>query len=561
MILVGAREMARFFRGSWILLFAASVAMPAVAQDFSTFVSMDDGAELATDVYLPLFGDPWPVILVRTPYGKDDLGFAAEAVAIFGYAVVLQDTRGRFDSGGVDTVFRDDRRDGHVTIDWVENQDWCNGRIGMFGGSAFAITQYLPAPGAGPALRSIMPVVATPDLYRHAFLQGGVVREALAFNWLDGQGSLYMYDLVRQHRFRDGWWNPVEVLAFSSEVTAAGLHIGGWYDIFGQGTLDAFTAIQNRGGVGARGRQYLIMGPWSHSSLGGSEVGEVRYPDNAELDPFDLVLPWFDHTLKDRQSEVDDWPAVRVYLMGAVDEQGAPGNEWVDLGEWPPPGRHRFFFLSPSGELSVGPPEAGEVEVEMDPSAPVPTLGGNNLHPGLLVDGREMGDGPYDQRSIEDRPDVVTFTSPILDDPLTAMGRVRCEFWVRADTTDLDLAVRLTDVYPDGRSMLVADGIQRARMRCGDRRECLLTPGQPTAITIDLWSTAYVFNSGHRIRVSISGSNSPRFEVNPNHGGDLNGDGPPVVARPLLLVGAPYMSRLELPVPTPRRVRGLMPIR
>jgi predicted acyl esterase len=553
--------MAQSFRWSGVLLVAALVAMPVAAQDISTFVTMDDGVGLATEVYLPLFGDRWPVILVRTPYGKDDLRIAAEAVAILGYAVVLQDTRGRFDSGGVDTVFRDDRRDGHLTIDWAENQEWCDGRIGMFGGSAFAITQYLPAPGAGTALRSIMPVVATPDMYRHAFLQGGAIREALAFNWLDGQGSLYMYDEVRRHRFRDGWWNPVEVLAFSSTVTAAGLHIGGWYDIFGQGTIDAFTAFQKHGGVGARGRQYLIMGPWTHSSLGGSEVGEVRYPDNAELDPFDLVLPWFDHTLKDRHSEVDDWPAVRVYLMGAVDEPGAPGNEWVELDEWPPSGRCRSLYLSPAGELTLGSPQAGEVEVEMDPSEAVPTLGGSNLHPGLVVDGREMGDGPYDQRSIEDRADVVTFTSPTLDDALTAMGRVRCVLWVRPDTTDLDLAVRLTDVYPDGRSMLVADGIQRARMRCGDRRECLLTPGQPTPITVDLWSTAYVFNNGHRIRVSVSGSNSPRFEVNPNHGGDLNGDDPPVVARPRLLVGAPYMSRLELPVPTPRRVRGTQTIR
>ena len=126
-----------------------------------------------------------------------------------------------------------------------------------------------------------------------------------------------------------------------------------------------------------------------------------------------------------------------------------------------------------------------------------------------------------------------------------------------ANPRDLDLAVRLSDVYPDGRSMLVLDGIQRARMRCGDDRECMLIPGVPTEITVDLWSTAIVFNAGHRIRISVSGSNAPRFEVNPNHGGDLNGEESAILALPELLFGPDHPSRLELPVPvSPRRIGG-----
>ncbi len=159
-----------------------------------------------------------------------------------------------------------------------------------------------------------------------------------------------------------------------------------------------------------------------------------------------------------------------------------------------------------------------------------------------------MGEGPHDQRAIEARDDVITFTTEVLDRPLPVMGRLRCTLWVRPDTPDLDLAVRLTDVYPDGRSMLVADGIQRARMRCGDDVECLATPGEPIELTVDLWSTALVFNAGHRIRISVSGTNAPRFEVNPNHGGDLNGDDPPVIAAPELLMGAEHPSRVVLPV-------------
>jgi putative CocE/NonD family hydrolase len=192
-----------------------------------------------------------------------------------------------------------------------------------------------------------------------------------------------------------------------------------------------------------------------------------------------------------------------------------------------------------------------------DPSDPVPTLGGANLHPSLIVDGREMGDGPQDQRSIEARSDVLTFTTETLVQPVTVMGPVRAKVWLVPDTPDLDLAVRLTDVYPDGRSMLVLDGIQRARMRCGDEAECMLIPGEPVELTVELWSTALVFNAGHRIRISVSGSNSPRFEVNPNDGLDLNLETPGQVAQPRLLFGVDHPSRLELPVlPLVRRVGG-----
>lgn len=236
--------------------------------------------------------------------------------------------------------------------------------------------------------------------------------------------------------------------------------------------------------------------------------------------------------------------------MGAAGERDAPGNEWIDLETWPPQVRTTRLYLSAAAGLATTLPTPGDVTLLSDPSDPVLTIGGANLHPGLIVNGREMGDGPQDQRPIEERPDVLTFTTEPLEQPVTVMGPVRATFWLVPDTPDLDLAVRLTDVYPDGRSMLVLDGIQRARMRCGDDAECLLTPGVPVELTVDLWSTAQVFNAGHRIRISVSGSNWPRFEVNPNDGLDLNLDSPGQVARPRLLLGADYPSRLELPVPS-----------
>jgi len=544
------------------LCIAFSVAMilatsvPASSQ-MSVTVFADDGTPLATDVYLPLGSGAHPVILIRTPYGKDGFQEVCIVLALLRYACVAQDTRGRGDSGGVDTVFRDDADDGRTTIRWVSEQPWCDGNIGMFGGSAFGITQYLPAPGADPALRSIAPVVATPDLYHHAFLQGGAIREVLATNWLDGQGSGDFFDEVLYHRLKDAWWDPLEVLENVGSVHAAGLHVGGWYDIFGQGTLDGFMALQDRGGSGAAGRQRLIMGPWTHGGLFTNSAGALFYPLNAFRDPITLLVPWYDATLRDDPSEIDGWPVATIYLMGAVGERDAPGNRWLDLDRWPPPAFSRKFYLSAGGGLGMQPPRSGEAILVSDPSDPVPTLGGANLHPNVQVGGRAMGDGPQDQRPIEDRPDVLTFTTTALAQPVTVVGPVRAKLWVVPDTLDLDLAVRLTDVYPDGRSMLVLDGVQRARMRCGNDTECLLTPGVPVQITVELWSTALVFNAGHRIRVAVSGSNWPRFEINPNNGADLNIKSMPVVARPRLLFGSERPSRIELPVlPVTRNATG-----
>jgi hypothetical protein len=517
----------RLLRVALGALGGAAVSLSVAAQDMTVMVPADDGTLLATDIYLPDIGSSWPVWLTRTPYGKDDHRDQGELVAVLGAAYVVQDTRGRFASGGTDTVFRDDGPDGRATLAWVAEQPWCNGRIATWGGSATGITQYLMAPGAGPELVSQMSVVATPDLYAHAFVQGGAIREALVWNWLADQGSLFFYDEVRRHRLRDAWWDVTDVLAAAPQVNVPGLHLGGWYDIFCQGTLDAFVAFQEQGGEAARNRQYLVMGPWTHD-VGEVRAGEILYPAAAELDPDGLYEAWLARWLFDTDLQIDSMPAVQVFLMGAAGEAGAPGNQWLGLDHWPPASETAVLYLTPAGGLATPPPAAGSVELTIDPADPVPTLGGANLFPDLLVGGRRMGAGPHDQQAIETRADVLSFSTEVLSQPVTVAGRVSCTIWVEPDTPDLD---------------------RRARSRCGDATECLLTPGVPTALSVDLWSTAIVFNAGHRIRIDVSGTNSPRFEVNPNHGGDLNDTSlGTVVARPQLRFGPDYPSRLELPV-------------
>lgn len=525
----------------------------ASAQTITTSVPAPDGTSLATDVYLPAAGSSWPVVLIRTPYGKDSKQLECLLFTQAGYACVAQDTRGRFASGGTDTVFRDDGPDGRAAVDWVADQPWCNGSIGTYGGSAEGITQYALAAGANPALKCMLPALATPSTRDHAYLQGGALRAALVETWLADQGSLFFLDELKEHRLLDDWWQPLDFLAQPAAVTAEVLHVGGWYDVFQQGAIDAFRSYQMHGGSGARGRQHLVVGPWTH----GGAAGELDYGVDPEELLTALVVPWFEHCLEGSLNEVDDWPAVSVYLMGAVAEPGAPGNTWVDLAGWPPAARTLPLYLDVAGGLRRSLPATGETALVIDPGDPVPTLGGANLFPWLEVDGREMGAGAYDQRPIEARGDVLVFSTDVLEEPLTVMGRVRARLWVQPDTPDLDLVVRLTDVYPDGRSMLLLDGIQRARMRCAADRECFLTPGEPAEIVVDLWSTAIVFNAGHRIRVDISGTNAPRFEVNPNDGSDLDHPDGRIVARPVLLHGAGAPSRLELPMPVvPRRPAG-----
>jgi len=546
------------FRSSLRLLAAATVATAvaasAAAQTFSASVPAPDGTLLATDVYFPIgagFG-PWPVILQRTPYGKglNTVTYACVLFNLWGYACVGQDERGRGDSGGTYTGYVDEGPDGRATIEWIARQWWCDGNIGTLGASALGMTQYALAPGAPPALKCMVPIVATPDFYHHAVYEGGALRYALVHGWLEDQNALDLFDPLKAHRLWNSWWAGWAVLPEVATVNVPALHIGGWFDIFQQGSLDAFTQFQHHGGPGALGKQKLVIGPWTHYGTFQNTAGEFTYPANSIY--ADDILPvaheWFDLCLKGQASGAERWPAVRVYLMGAVGENGAPGNTWLELPDWPPLANPKLFFLDVSRGLATIVPAAGELGLVANPANPVPTVGGQEL---------SSEAGPYDQSGIESRADVLTFTTPVLDAPMTVVGRVRCTVWIRADTPDLDVAVRLTDVYPDGRSMLVTDGIQRARMRCGDDRECLLTPGTATEIAVDLWSTAIVINASHRIRIDVSGSNAPRFEVNPNDGGDLNTPGGGIVAHPAVLVGPDHPSRLELPVlkdaPTVRR--------
>ncbi len=489
----------------------------AVHENPTTYrLKVRDGTLLATDVYMPNTPPPYPVLLVRTPYNKDVLKPIGEDGVRRGYAMVIQDTRGRFASGGENLPFEGDgwwenRPDGFDTLEWVASQSWCNGKIGTLGGSALGINQILLA-GTGSRLINAQHIaVATPSLY-DALFPGGVLKKALVEDWTRQQKfDPKAIELWTSDSAYNRFWRERDASQRYARMNAPAVHIGGYYDIFAQGTIDAFVGYQTRGGRNARGRQKLLMGPWTHGVLQ-TKVGDVQFP-NADKPPctFHDAWRWFDHCLKGEPNGVDKEPTVVYYVMGAVDEPNAPGNEWRTADHWPPlPTQPTPLYLYADGRAGFTPPTAGATRTyRYDPENPVPTLGGREL---------TIPAGIKDQRPIESRPDVLVFTTAPLEAPLEVIGRIRAVLWVSTNVPDTDFFVRLCDVYPDGRSYNIAEGVIRARYHRSRSRETLLWPGRIYRLEIDLWSTAIIFNKGHRLRVHITSSSAPGYEPNPNTG-------------------------------------------
>jgi predicted acyl esterase len=547
------------------LLLAAILALPAraVADDRPAFhvaehrVAMSDGVKLATDVYLPGDGKgSYPVIVARTPYNKAPRAGLGKMVCERGYAFVYQDLRGRFKSEGKPVIiFGNDgwgtHQDGRETLEWIAKQRWCNGKIGSWGGSALGIVQNMAAPVAPEQLKAQFVNVAFSDYYSQAAYQGGAFRKNLLEHWLESQGLVEgnLAAFVAHPRYDDFWKNLNPELQ-ASKVRAPGVFVGGWYDIFVQGTINSFVTIQHHGGEGARGQCRLVLEPVAHG-----QFKDLVYPYPLRNIPACAdVFQWYGYRLKGENNAAAKEKAVHYYVMGDPTDPKAPGNVWRHADDWPPRSQATPFYFHADGTLSrdkpppVPPPTRGgragwgdAREYTYDPKNPVPTFGGQELYGGM---------GPKDQRSVEKRTDVLVFSTEELREPLEVTGRISARLFVSSDCPDTDFTVKLTDVYPDGRSMLVTDGILRARYRQGFEKEAFLERGQVYELSVDLWSTSIVFNKGHRIRVAVSSSNAPRFEPNPNTGRPFRADQETRIAKNTLHLSARHPSRIVLPVYT-----------
>lgn len=526
------------------LVFVLSFSTAALAEFKEVMVPMRDGVKLATNVFLPDGDGPWPIVITRTPYNKGRAEARAKQEAEYakrGYVRIVQDCRGRFASEGNYRAFIDDMEDGYDTVEWAASQSWSSGKVGMIGGSAMGITANEAAMSGAPHLVCNVVIVAHGSAYHYASYPGGVFLKNMNEEWLRGQGVPPL-DVPRPiHRVYDDSFRALDMQHYFSKMKTPTINIGGWYDIFSQGNIDCFMGLQNEGAEPAKGNQKLVMGPFGHGILG----GKLKYPSNSSRQDSKLAFRWFDHWLKGVDNGVDREPAARYYVMGDTFDSTAPGNEWRTSDSWPPKSEITPYYLRADHKLSTASP-AGEAIASdaadtfvYDPKDPVPTAGGNNLMLPL---------GPMDQRRVSGRNDVLKYETEPLAEAVEIAGKVIAELAVSTDAEDTDYMVKLVDVYPDGYEALVLDQAFRLRFREGFNRMVPAEKNKVYPINVNLWSTALVFNKGHKIAVHVSSSNSPRFEPHSNTWEPLNSYEQSVKANNTVHHSGANASRIMLPV-------------
>jgi len=567
----------RLFHCVFLLVSLLSIRPLAAEEKESPFqfetdvkVPMRDGIRLSANVYRPKEAGRYPVILMRSPYGKMDEKFGeAKRYTAAGYVMVVQDCRGRGQSEGVWDPFRYDVEDGFDTQEWVGKQPWCNGEIGTAGGSYVGWTQWASAANPSKYLKTMVPIVPFDSAFDLAYA-GGAYQLALLVGWGAAVGGanaapdklqqvyrhLPLNDLGNQfdkkvpylndwvaHNTYDEYWKQRGIDYRYEAVTVPVLNIGGWYDIFSKTTveLSAQTHTVSRDRA-ARRNQFVIMGPWGHG-VGARKVGELDFGEDAALKLGDWQFRWFEYWLKGRETGVQDWPAYYLFVMGE--------NRWRGENEWPLKRTQNVsYFLHSAGGANtskgdgslstVAPTEEKPDAYAYDPSQPVPSVGGNNLVGATA--------GPYDQVKVEERQDVLVYSTAPLEQDVEVTGRVKLTLYAASSARDTDFTAKLVDVNPDGKAYNLCDGIQRARYRRGMNQPTLLEPGQPAQFEIDLWVTSNLFKRGHRIRLEISSSNFPRFDRNPNTGKPFGSDAELVVAQQTIRHDREHPSHLILPV-------------
>ncbi|MEA2070545.1 MAG: CocE/NonD family hydrolase [Asgard group archaeon] len=511
-------------------------------------VPMRDGVKLATDVYYPAgfnyASDELPVVLVRTPYNKDNFDFVGSLFNLNDFITVIQDMRGRYASEGTDMVFMNASTDGYDTLCWISYQPWCDGNIATYGPSAMGICQFFMHLTDTPlTLKAQAIQMASPTLHNEVIFQGGALRKSLAVGWLGNIGSTFWLPTLYENENYGAFWKNVTLDSYNRVSTPA-VFQGGWYDIFIQGIIDGFRGYQLESKSNIRGKSYLIVGPWTHVASESAEQGEIVFPENSVRSLYDtFVLDFFKTYLTDEGNKIGDASSILYYCMGAM-EDNATGNLWRETNRWPIESMEiQPFYFRENGQLSQSQsPEVSQSETYYyDPNNPVPTIGGNNL----LIDA-----GPYDQSSIEGRNDVLIFSSEVLTESMEITGPITANLWISSNCSDTDFTCKITDVYPDGRSMLIQDGIVRAKYRNNRTHPELLESGEIVEVEINLASTSYVFNEGHKIRVAISSSNYPRFNANPNNGDRIYSNNETFTAANTLYFESSHPSKINLPINT-----------
>jgi predicted acyl esterase len=498
-----------------------------------------DGVKLAANVFLPAGSGPFPVVLSRTPYLKDALGdlagYSAQKYTDVGLAFVMQDVRGKGHSEGFYEAFIPDLEDGYDTVEWVAKQPWSNGKVGMVGASALGITTNLAAMAAPPHLVAAYVIVAPYDQVLNTF-PGGVLKDEDTLGWLKAQGETQaQLDVVRGSATNSAFWNEHAMTTQRRFIRIPMYNQGAWYDIFNDGNVENFRWLQNYGSKGARGNQKLYMVPAGHGGLGGDK-SDIEYNQPGALVPPSEEMRWWEYWLKGTDNGIMKEPPVTLFMM-ASGRKGHPSaaSHVFKSPNWPPANRPTAYYLTGDMHLSTKAPTASDAKLsyKFDPANSVKTYGGSNLL---------QTAGPLDQRPIGRRQDYLRFESPVLAKNVAIAGHVDMTLWAATDGLDTDFMVKLVDVYPDGYEQIILDNPIRTRYRHGRDPDdvTLMTPGKPEELHIDLWNTAFTFEKGHKIQVTVTSSNSTKFEINPNTGEPF---GTPTSREPRVATNTVYFDR------------------
>ncbi len=519
----------------------------------NVMLPMRDGVHLATDVWLPPQGERFPTLLLRTIYNKQQplvVSWARYFVEA-GYAVVLQDSRGRFNSDGQFDPYTCEPADGYDTQEWIGRQSWCDGNLGMFGLSYSGYTQTISAPLRSRFVKALAPIGSQQDNYGHHRVDG-VAQPAVLFNFInlvgrtthrdavvqldrerllrrlplisaldDIVGDMPLFRRAIEHETYDDYWAGHSLRERYREVETPAYFMTGWYDALAHETFKLYAGWRTQArSESARRQTRLLVGPWAHvqgpwwiKDLGEQgEFGDVTLGPDANIDLLGEHLRWYDRRLRNVDNGIDEEAPIRLFVMGA--------NRWRSEHEWPlARTRYTDFYLHSGGSANTLDGDgrlqrepSGETPPDRfvyDPADPVPTVGGQQMHPPF---------GPRDRRGVERRADVLVYTSDPLERDLEVTGPVSATIYAATDAPDTDFTAALVDVYPDGRAIILCEGIRRGRLRASFDQARPIQPGEVYEYPIDLWETGNVFKAGHRIRVEISSSNFPRNERNLNTG-------------------------------------------
>jgi uncharacterized protein len=559
---------------------------------------MRDGTVLRADIYRPHTADAVPVILMRTQYGKSDAQAGSryqppDWFASHCYLVVIQDVRGQGTSGGTFSEYTHDMEDGYDSVEWAAALPGSNGKVGMYGSSYVGATQWLAAVAAPPHLATIVPANTASDYYDGWTYEGGEFRLAFVQPWAMGLATSsaknrndqaaaaqlkaasaeptrwmefrpfkdlppmqpqnpavapWYFDWIR-HSTRDDFWQQFSIRDRYPSVRVPVLHFEGWYDAFLAGGTENFAGMVAHGGTQlARDNQRLVVGPWDHVNWGrpGSTPAPLLKDVGAVGDsPInDLMLAWFDHFLKGRQSDVAGKPRVDYFVMGA--------DSWRSATSWPlPQTKWTTFYLSgPGGSderkgelMSTAPGAQPPDTYAYDPAFPAPSLGGHSCC------GAQSGpQGPYDQLPVEQRSDVLVYSSAPLEHDTEVTGPISVRLWAQSTATDTDFTAKVTAVKPDGTVINLNNGILRTSFRDSLSDPIPITPGRPYELQIQVWPTSYEFRTGDRIRLEISSSDYPQFAPNPNTGAPFGTDAASRIATQTILHDGEHPSAVTLPV-------------